>query len=337
MTQTDQSLLRVAIEISSQLNVESDRGAVWLPEHRWLQLVRLRRRYELARDRCWHHAAHQTLNQLQPALKSLQQDLLQLNASLEVPPRMVTASARDILADLRALRDEFEDVTIDRKQKEMSVTTEAICLQNIDLGRFEIRLNYTNYSDDAGHYRVIALDPNPACSNDSVTHPHVQEEDLCEGEGHAAIDIALRQGRLYDFFTIVANLLRTYNDGSPYVALSAWQAVNCTDCGHAMDADERSDCEKCDTPVCEDCSVTCPDCHRGYCCGCTGECEGCSYRFCHSCLTACADCDADFCSSCLTNERCEYCHEQQNEEVSESPSPDVAIQSDGLGQTAVSA
>ncbi|MCG6157261.1 hypothetical protein [Rubinisphaera margarita] len=337
MTPMDQSLLRVAIEISSQLNMVTDRGAIWLPEQRWLQLVRLRRRYELARQRKWHHAANLTFNQLQHVLKSLQQDLLPLNAAIEATPRMVTASAREILADLRALQDEFEDVTIDRKQKEIAVTTESICLQNIDLGRFEIRLNYANYSDDAGQYQVIALEPNPACSNDSVTHPHVQDEDLCEGEGHATIDIALRQGRLYDFFTIVANLLRTYNDSSPYVALSAWQAVNCMDCGHAMDADEGSDCEKCDTPVCEDCSVTCPDCHRNFCCGCTSECEGCSERFCHSCLITCADCDADFCSSCLTNERCEYCDEQQNEEKTESTTPIAAVQSDGLGEAAVSA
>ena len=36
-------------------------------------------------------------------------------------------------------------------------------------------------------YRVIALDPHPATKSESITHPHVQDERLCEGEGHAAI------------------------------------------------------------------------------------------------------------------------------------------------------
>ena len=66
---------------------------------------------------------------------------------------------------------------------------------------------------------MIAEDPHPAHSDDSVTHPHVQSEGVCEGDAKLPIRNALSQLRLLDFFQIVGSLLRTYNSGSPYVAL----------------------------------------------------------------------------------------------------------------------
>ena len=39
------------------------------------------------------------------------------------------------------------------------------------------------------------LDANPADANHSVTHPHVQDEAVCEGEGRQPVRRALEQGR----------------------------------------------------------------------------------------------------------------------------------------------
>jgi hypothetical protein len=44
---------------------------------------------------------------------------------------------------------------------------------------------------------------------------------------HPPIRNALEQGRLHDFFMIVANLLRTYNWGSPFVSVSDWRGEEC--------------------------------------------------------------------------------------------------------------
>jgi hypothetical protein len=68
--------------------------------------------------------------------------------------------------------------------------------------------------------------PPPPCRPSScraeVTHPHVLDDHLCEGEGRQAIHAALTAGRLVDFFHLVKGILETYNEDSPYEALSDW-------------------------------------------------------------------------------------------------------------------
>ena len=83
----------------------------------------------------------------------------------------------------------------------------------MNLGPFEIRLDWGSLSDP-NPYSVVALDPNSAASNDEVTHPHVKDEHLCEGEGHSAIRAALAECRLLDFFMLVSQVLHTYGQGS---------------------------------------------------------------------------------------------------------------------------
>ena len=56
-------------------------------------------------------------------------------------------------------------------------------------------------------YRVVALDPHPAGSDESVTHPHVRDEQLCAGDAAAAIRSALAGGRICDFFLLVRSVL----------------------------------------------------------------------------------------------------------------------------------
>jgi hypothetical protein len=87
--------------------------------------------------------------------------------------------------------------------------------------------------------RVIAKDPPPCESRENVTHPHVMDETLCEGHGRHAIRQAIAQGRLLDFFTLVANGLRTYNEESPFVALELWYGAACSDCGAVVDDEDR--------------------------------------------------------------------------------------------------
>ena len=65
-----------------------------------------------------------------------------------------------LLADLEALKDEFTEVRWDLREKTLSVVTEPVVVKGIELGRFEILLEYRNLGLTRP-YRVIALDPNP--------------------------------------------------------------------------------------------------------------------------------------------------------------------------------
>ena len=226
------------------------------------------------------------------------------------------ASSRDIHADLVALYKEFDSASFDLRRHTVSATTEPIELEGTYLGPFEIRLDWNELGNGSSHhYQVIALDANPAATNESVTHPHVQDEAVCEGEGRPLIREALKQGRLFDFFVIVANLLRTYNSGSPYVSLAEWHGVACTDCGTTVCDDERWTCEECETTVCGECYFNCPGCDHIYCSECVTRCEDCDESHCGACLKQCSRCHEPFCKGCLQdNERCSNCHDQETTE-----------------------
>ena len=129
------------------------------------------------------------------------------------------------------MRQEFGEVEIDLKAHELAVTTETIELEGVVLGEFQIRLTWTEIGHGSQPYRVVALDPHPAARRDDVTHPHVQDERLCEGEGRSAIAAALAEGRLYEFFLLVDQLLHNYGRGSGFVEMDDWEGVPCSDCG----------------------------------------------------------------------------------------------------------
>ena len=170
---------------------------------------------------------------------------------------------------------------IDLDEHELSVTTDRIVLEGVFLGPFEIRLDWQR-SASSSPYRVVALDPNPAAKSDDITHPHVQDEQLCEGDGRTAIRAALAECRLYDFFLLVSQLLHTYGRGSAYVELGDWDGVPCEDCGDSVDEDDRYYCDRCDATLCGECSVSCHGCGDAFCSGCLGPCAACGCEYCSS-------------------------------------------------------
>ena len=228
MTRNERLLVRIATAIHDHIMPKQHATkSIELPAAAWQQCETLLRKMRRASQRDWQFAAGRLRRDLRMALERLHGELLELDRQLERPiEKAQRASVGDIHADLFALHEEFEEVSFDRRGHTISVTTEPIELDSVYLGAFEIRLDWSDLSEGHPHnYRVIALDANPAAANDSVTHPHVQDEAVCEGDGHQPIRKALEQGRLFDFFVIVANLLRTYNSASPYVSLSDWYGV----------------------------------------------------------------------------------------------------------------
>ena len=259
----------------------------------------------------------------------------------------VLPNLADIFAELIQIEQEFGEIKFDSNEKTLSITTEPITLNDIPLGPFEIQLAIDQisklYSD--APYRIIALEPNPAGSNEDVTHPHVSSERLCEGDGHVAIRSAIEHGRFCDFFTMAINILQTYNPDSPYVSLDDWEGASCYDCGSTVSDDDRYYCEYCDRDYCSECSSYCQKCDTTVCLGCAYECPSCNEPVCRNCTAKCGDCEQTFCKDCLDEEGlCQDCQEQrkeseneEQEQLSEEPKADASIQSDSLGETTIHA
>ena len=233
--------------------------------------------------------------------------------------RQQVFSASDIYRDILALYEEFEEVEIDLDEHTLSVTTDRIVLEYVRLGAFEIKLDWRRLGDSQP-YRVVALDPNPAAKNDDVTHPHVQDEQLCEGEGRTAIRAALAEGRLHDFFLLVSQLLHTYGQGSAYVELPNWDGTPCEDCGFCVDEDDRYCCDGCEITLCDGCAVPCSACGDRYCSGCLGKCAACGGGTLLFLPGDLPDCRQQFCEDCRPDKLCQSCHEKQEEDQNHDPS-----------------
>jgi len=289
-----------------QLNVQTRKMSVAL-QHRWLA----------AADRC-RTCTQNLLNDVSYALSKAQQ-LIQ--APRKEPPKLAL-----IVEELRQLEDEFGDIEFEKAENTISVFTEPITLEDVALGPFRIQLELNKIDQlyYSSPYRVIALDPNPAATDNSVTHPHVNGEKLCEGDGCAAIRAAIEEGRICDFFTLVRSILNTYGEDSPYVPLSDWNGISCYDCGYTMSSEDTYYCERCEHDYCSECSTYCRQCEATVCLGCSGQCSYCEEFVCARCVSACEECGKLFCESCLEDDLCPKCkedkendNEQQEEEINE--------------------
>jgi len=341
---------RAASRIHHRLGSEEPPSLFELPFQAWWHCDRLIRKRQQAQRRGWDLAVLKLEQDLKTGVTQLIQQLTALHQVLMSDSlQQQNSSVGELYAELLALEEEFGEVKLDLRAQSISVITEPIELEGVYLGPFEICLDYGNQNTDGSlHYRVIAREPNPAITNDSVTHPHVQSEVVCEGEGQMVIHRSLEQGRLFDFFTMVASLLRTYNPDSPYVALSDWDSVECTECAVVIAANEQTRCENCEITLCMECAKDCTDCDCPFCHECLSRCNTCHGDCCSSCMQQCIQCSADCCQRCLLeDERCSDCDaeetEETNEELQETPDsaanpvPATAVQPDCLGETVVPA
>jgi len=291
----------------------------------WTELAGLRRQYELAIRRGWPAAAQRIRRKSYAVVEALRREIDTLDdkiTALFEPPSI--CSPREVCEELLALADSFSNVEFDRSKQWITVTTEPIELDDVELGAFRIRLDLRRLGTSQP-YRVLAVDPHPAASCASTLHPHVQEEVLCEGEGREALQRALADGRLYDFFAIVRQILRTYNSSSAYVTLEDWHGTVCGDCGDTVS--DAESCSGCNEPSCGDCVSCCKRCHVSLCGECVVPCEGCNAKHCEKCLQRCQRCEEPFCKPCLTENQCDDCREAESEESEEPPaeSPEAAV------------
>jgi hypothetical protein len=291
--------LRAALRIHDHLcRADLSAGLVDVPVAAWheLQLTASRLQHVLARG--WVVASQHLLDELGYVVRQLERQLINFREQL---PRSLSAgllsTPREISDDLLALEQEFDEFTLDLKEQTLTALTGPIDLEGVALGTFRIILHWNRIGQGKA-YEVEATEPCPAEGNEEVTHPHVRDRLLCEGEGTAPIRAALSQGRLLDFFTLVRQILETYNADSAHVSLDRWNGVNCCDCGWRMSSQEHGSCERCDAALCSDCSSGCQNCDLAVCGECTAQCAECDDYFCLSCLKSTASSQL-ICKSCL--------------------------------------
>jgi hypothetical protein len=231
-------------------------------------------------------------------------------------------SARELFEDLRGLRSEFDTVKIDFPNQVLAVATESIELEEVELGAFLIKLPW----GDRNQYRIKALDPHPARCDDTHTHPHVSGDRLCEGEGKSQIRNALEEGRLFDFFVLVRQVLRNYNADSAYVTLDEWMCETCSGCGDRVAPEQINCCSDCNGCFCSNCLTGCLGCDADICHSCRKGCKDCGNMITHCacCIGKCDECCEPLCDDCQHDGFCAECLEELSD-AEDVPSASCAV------------
>ena len=300
--------------------------------------------FQSAIDRKWYKAAEKIRSRISRNLSEFSYSLDQFRTTVNTDDTELP-KLTDIIAELSQIEQEFGSFSFDRVEKAISIVTESITLEDIVLGPFEIKLFLNNIDKivAGSPYKIIAINPNPAGTNSDVTHPHVSCEQLCEGDGHIPIQKSIQHGRLCDFFTIIVQILQTYNPDSPYVSIYEWEGVPCHDCGCTVTEDNCYYCEDCEYDYCSECSSYCQICETTICLGCSYECPICQDHACsHHCTAVCEECEETLCKNCINEDGlCNNCQEQRKEQEDEEqqtiPTTEPEIHSDSLGKTALHA
>ena len=157
---------RAAVLIHEQtLHQSCPTAGLRLPHYAWSTIPTLQRQIGVAIARGWDRAAKATLQSLIEALDECRRDLGDALRTLQPQQPKQPVSAADIYQDLVALANGFEDVEIDLQEETIAVTTDRIVLDDVNLGRFRVRLPWQKL-DASTAYQVEALDPNPAAKGD---------------------------------------------------------------------------------------------------------------------------------------------------------------------------
>ena len=280
------------------------------------ELDAIRRKLSLCLARGWIAAASNLADEAVRLFRDLHYTGQEATKSAE-KPEVPVPNLREVLEELLQAEEEFEGLQYYPEDEILSVTTDAVELEGVYLGDFEVQLLIPALGDPNHRnlYQIVALDPHPSLRNDSVTHPHVNDQRLCAGDAGAAIEMALAGGRICDFFMLVRSVLTTYNRDSAYVTLEDWEGTACCDCGSVVREDDSFYCTSCENEFCGECSSYCHRCEETTCRGCLAPCPVCEESTCNGCLTTCPECGRILCRDCREEEKCPCLEEEpENEE-----------------------
>jgi len=268
--------------------------------------------------RNWSAAARRMVGQTAATLRDLPGYITGAQRGIQTSQAAVPP-LRDLYGEIVQLDQEFDGINCSSSSRSLSVTTEPIELHGVYLGEFEIVLDIDRLPGECGSdtFIVRALDPHPAASNRSVTHPHVNNEEICPGDASAAIRAALCNGRICDAFLMMRSVLLVYNSGSPHVSLDNWGGTACYECGYRVSSSDVHWCESCEEDFCDECATCCDRCSKTVCSGCSATCPSCQGTICRSCTTVCEDCGDPICLNCAEEGQCP-CHDGINQQENET-------------------
>lgn len=327
--QLDKRLARWAGRLREHLLAERAECALRPPEVNtvvWRRLSMLMRRLQHLYDDDDVSQIVTTISQIQSQLSTAQTCLQTCSSELRkfsLDYQTGMASTAEIYRDLLALQDEYGELCF--RGGELSlITPEDIILcddaydhEEYNFGRFKMVMAPSNLGELHGLVVAIAQQP---FRHGELTHPHVSADRVCMGDGAVAARRAVLGGRIYDYFSIVHAVLRTYDEGSAYRTLNNWgNAYECYDCSVEVELDEN--CAVCHRSVCGDCARSCESCGCGLCESCCVSCEYCGELLCSECTQICSGCGHRYCHCQSLDkfpELCEVCGEQKlAEEASE--------------------
>jgi hypothetical protein len=229
----------------------------------------------------------------------------------EVRTGCAVRSNEEVKISLLSNRDflSIENVFIHRTNNTLFMTTEPIVIKDIPLGPFEVHVS--PIIDNAG--MAYALSPNPAISNPQVTHPNVNDNFICMGNGQNAYSLAVKQGRLCDAMQIAIAVVRTYGFRNPHLRIEAWHGENCEFCGKLNMQANIVQCADCHKYGCRECAFTraarrCLPCHEHRLANPPAECYLCGSEA-HN---DCPDCKKKACGVCWTDASCRRCYTRLN-------------------------
>ncbi|MCA9099131.1 MAG: hypothetical protein KDA36_12130, partial [Planctomycetaceae bacterium] len=238
-----------------------------------------------------------------------------LQADPIIPHFLSDLLVAQITEELQALTEEFETCGWDPNTETLYVETPRILLEEVDLGPFEIRLEFPRLANTPA-YHTVPGEPCYGAGSTDYPHPHVNGTRLCEGEGTVAIKTALQGGRLSEFFLMVRQILQTYNSESAYLSLDDWWHTPCRCCGEPTDLDVGCTCSECSVSLCSTCGFSCEHCNVFLCDECHKRCDVCQRVFCTSCQGTCTNCQrSHLCEECLDeNFHCPDCRDSDDED-----------------------
>jgi hypothetical protein len=313
-------MIRQQLQVMQASRIAKITGHTDLIVDRLERIAKSRGTLKKAVARNWSATARRMVKQTAIALRDLPRYITDAQRGIQTS-QVAVPSLRELYSEMIQLRQEFDGISCSssRSGQHLSVTTEAIELQGIYLGEFEIVLDIARLSRECGSdtFLVRALDPHPAASNRSVTHPHVNDEQICPGDASAAIRGALCDGRVCDAFLMMRSVLLVYNPGSPHVSLDSWGGTPCYECGYSVSENDVYWCETCEENFCGECSDNCCRCSKTICKRCAEICPVCEETACLSCITVCPDCNEPICLTCHDNGECP-CHDETNQQENDT-------------------
>ena len=293
---------------AKQNNQTSDPEMCWdIFDARLRGLARHRRLYRLAIEKKFKLALPIITREMMARLSEIRQHVDPL-AMTYAPTNHHFPDLSEWVLEIRQLEAEFGEVEVRWNDAVIRVVTDSIVLQGVELGSFAIEFVWSQLGSCSGShcFEIVALEPNPACGQRGVVHPHVRDGDLCAGDATRPISQALKDGRLGDAFLLVRSVLTNYNPQSPYVSLDEWEGVTCSDCGGHIDLDDRFSCDGCEVNLCDGCSRCCEACVANRCTNCISSCDICDTACCQGCLQA-SESERHVCPSCFA--KCSHCEQ----------------------------